>query len=105
MIIDLFLINKFPFFHENRMLFFFCQRVKYEDQKYIVDNFVLFSTSQIADVLPVIDKMIYAPARVFKIFFICRFDFYSKLDKRNLELQSYTMKFRSQVNSVKNIFE
>ena len=52
----------------------------------------------------VIDEMIYAAALVFKILVIYRLDFYLKFAEKNLELQSYTMKFRGEVNSAKNIF-
>ena len=34
MIITLFLMGKFPFFQENRMLFLFCQRVQFETEQY-----------------------------------------------------------------------
>ena len=68
------------------MFFFFCQRVKYEDQNYITCNSLTSSTSQIADILSLIDEMIYAAALVFKILVIYRLDFYLKFAEKNLEL-------------------
>ena len=57
--INLFLINKLLFFpcHWIRMLSgFFCQRVQYLARKYNTNNIILFSASQIANMLYVSDN-------------------------------------------------
>lgn len=86
MIINLFLIKNIHFFTKTECCCFFCQWVKYEDQNYITCNSLISSTSQIADILSVIDEMIYAAALVFKILVIYRLDFYLKFAEKNLEL-------------------
>ena len=55
MIITLFLMGKFPFFQENRMLFLFCQRVQFETENNTT-NIVLFLTNQITDIIYVSDN-------------------------------------------------
>ena len=58
MIITLFLMGKFPFFQENRMLFLFCQRVQFETENNTA-NIVLFLTNQITDIIYVSDNWRY----------------------------------------------